>query len=275
MGQVPQFSGGTAAIPNIYEIDPGFRDGRAQNWSAGIERELPGGLSLGISYLGNHVNNLGYNLPTNLTQTGVLADGRIQYGGSASRIDPNIGIVYLVKSSGTYQNYNAVLVELKLRLSHGFSFQTGYQYQHIAGCFSRAVPMDNGGCFNQGTASMNQPNRFTATAVWEPHVSTSYRPLSTLVNGWLLANTSMVQNGLSYTAITGQDNNGDGSYNDPPLGFGVNTFRIPLYVQVDFRLSRKFGIGELGGVEFFAEALNSTNQANIYGVNCRSNVRSS
>lgn len=38
-------------------------------------------------------------------------------------------------------------------------------------------------------------------------------------------------------------------------------------MQIDFRATRKFQLGELGRVEVFAEALNSTNHENIYGVN--------
>ncbi len=73
-------------------------------------------------------------------------------------------------------------------------------------------------------------------------------------------------NGLPYNAVTGQDTNGDGAINDNPIGFGLNTFRNPLYVQIDFRLSRKFQIGEFGHLEVFGEALNSTNHENVYAV---------
>jgi hypothetical protein len=267
LGQVPSFTGGVAAVPNIYAVASNFKDGESQSYSAGVERELFNGFSLAVSYLGNHVTNLEYALPTNLTAVGQLADGRVLYGGTSNRPNASIGTVYSIQSSGTYQHYNAVLAVIKQRLSHGVTFQAGYQYQHIYGCLDRINPTVSGACFDQGVGSFNQPNHFTTTTVWEPRFNISNRVAASVLNGWLLSNTSMVQNGLPFNAVTGQDTNRDGSINDNPIGFGLNTFRAPLYVQIDFRATRKFQVGELGRVEVFAEALNSTNHENIYGVN--------
>ncbi|MEI9975879.1 MAG: TonB-dependent receptor [Ignavibacteriota bacterium] len=267
LGPVPPFNAGTAAIPNIYEVSSNYKDGRVQDWSFGVERQLLGGFSIELSYLGNHANNLTYSVPTNLTQTGTLADGRTLFGGVANRPDPNIGIIYSVRSNDTYQNYNAALVMLKHRASHGISFQLGYQYQHISGCLDRTVATVNGSCFDQGVASTNQPNRFTATAVWEPHVALQNHVANAVINGWLLSNSSQIQNGYPYSAFTGQDTNGDGTISDRLIGSGLNIFRMPLYVQVDFRLSRKFQIRELGHLEIYGEAVNSSNNENVYAVN--------
>ena len=266
-GQVPAFTGGTAAIPNIYEIASDFKDGQEHNWHVGVERQLSSSFSLSLSYLGARAQNMTYNVPGNLKQVGTLSDGRIQFGGTANRPDANIGTIYTVQSAGTYQNYNALLVMLRSRPAHGLSFQAGYQYQHIAGCLNRSVPTATGACFNEGTSSVNQPNRFTVTAVWEPRLSYGNRAVSAVLNGWMLANSTIVQNGFPYDAVTGQDNNGDGTYSDRPAGFGLYAFRMPLYVEMSCRLSRKFVLGEFGKMEIFGEALNATNHKNVYGVN--------
>ena len=41
-----------AATPNTFGIDPNFRPGYAQNWTASIQRDLPGSLQLTATYLG-------------------------------------------------------------------------------------------------------------------------------------------------------------------------------------------------------------------------------
>jgi hypothetical protein len=268
LGPVPSVAGGTVATPNLNQFDPNLKDNMMQSWNLVAEKEVLPGYSLALSYYGARINHLVYGQLSNLKPTGaVLADGRIVYGGVASRIDPNVGAIRTISTTGTWQDYNAFLVTFTKRLKNGLSFQAGYQRQKISVCLDKATPMADGSCYNQGRMSFDQPNRFTATAVWEPKAHLENRALSAFVNGWGLSNTTMIQNGLPYSALSGLDLNGDLNSNDRVVGTVYDGYRMTPYVELDFRLTRNFKILERGKVEVYGEALNSTGNANITAVN--------
>ncbi len=99
-------------------------------------------------------------------------------------------------------------------------------------------------------------------------------------------------NGPAYTLLTGRDDNGDGVFNDRPVGVGRNTLRgsgqatINLQVAYQFAFGRTAplppGIGVFGGggaaqvrtfdqgnaryrLQLYVQALNLTNEANYFG----------
>lgn len=268
LGPVPSVNGGTAAIPNLNQFDPKLKDNMMQSWNLVAEKEVLPGYSLSLAYYGAHITHLVYGKLSNLTPTGhVLADGRIVYGGLASRIDPNIGAIRTVTSAGTWQNYNAFLVTFTKQLKNGLHLQAGYQRQKISVCLDYATPMVDGSCFNRGRMSFDQPNRFTATVVWEPRVRVENHVLSYLFNGWGIANTSMIQNGLPYSALSGLDLNGDLNSNDRVVNTVYDGYRMTPYVELDFRVTRTFSLLERGKIEVYGESLNTTDHANITAVN--------
>jgi hypothetical protein len=268
LGPVRSVAGGKAAIPNLNQIDPNLKDTMMQSWDVVGEKEILPGYSLSLSYYGVRTTHLYYSQLGNLRPTGaVLADGRIVYGGLATRIDPNIGAIQTITSEGTWLNYNAFLVTFTRQLRNGLHLQAGYQRQKITTCADHATPMADGSCFNRGRMNFDQPNRFTATAVWEPKTHLENRALSYLANGWGISNTTMIENGLPYSALSGLDLNGDLSGNDRVVGSAYNGYRMTPYVEIDFRLTRSFKILERGKLEFYGEGLNVTDHANITGVN--------
>lgn len=268
LGPVPNATVGTVATPNLNQFDPNLKDNMMQSWNLVAEKEVMPGYSLSLSYYGAHITHLVYGQLSNLKPTGqILSDGRIVYGGLASRIDPNIGAIRTITSQGTWQNYNAFLVTFNKRLKNGLNLQAGYQRQKISVCLDKATPMADGSCYNRGRMSFDQPNRFTATAVWEPRANVENHAMSYLLNGWGLANTTMIQNGLPYSAFSGLDLNGDLNTNDRSIGAAYDGFRMTPYVEIDFRVTRTFHVLDRGKVEIYGEGLNITDHANITAVN--------
>jgi hypothetical protein len=268
LGAVPAVTGGTTAVSNIDQYSQSsLKDLMTNSWDVSIEREIAPGLSVSGAYYGTYMTNLSYGSLGNLTAIGSLADGRVLFGGNSDRPNPSVGNVITVTTAGTWQNYEAFLVSVNKRLSHGLSLQAGYQYQYIRACNDKNIAMVNGGCFNKGIMSFEQPNRFTATAVWTPSVQLENRFVSGMVNGWLISNSTVIESGLPYSASSGADLNGDTNSGDRIIGGGYDVFRMPRYLELDFRLSRGFSLERFGRIEFFGEAANASDHANISGVN--------
>jgi hypothetical protein len=91
--------------------------------------------------------------------------------------------------------------------------------------------------------------------------------MRSVVNGWMLSSRAIAQSGFSFTATTGRDENGDTVLNDRPVGIPRNSFQLPNYVTIDFRLTRNFQIFERQRLEFIAEVFNLPNRVNVTNVN--------
>lgn len=264
LGSVGTVSGGTVATPNLYYVDNGYRDLRVQSWNIGIDHELAPGYSLSLSYLGNHANNLRYAMPTNLVASGSLSDGRTTFNGYSNT---SFGVIYDVRSDNTYQNFNALLVELTARVSSTLTAHAGYQFQHVYGCMDRTVATTSGSCFNNGPGTYNQPQRFVATVIWNPSLHVENATVSKLLNHWQIGNNTIVQSGLPFTPVSGTDLNGDATISDRPVGFKYNGYQLPTYFEFDLRADRTFSLGSKGALEIFAEGLNVPNRENVTSVN--------
>ena len=77
----------------------------------------------------------------------------------------------------------------------------------------------------------------------------------------------MAQSGLPFSALTGQDNNGDTQFADRPAGSAYNGYRLPVYATIDLRLTRNFRIRERQNFELMAEVFNLTSRLNVTNVN--------
>lgn len=276
---VPAFSGGTVQISNLNVFAPNFSDPMVHSYFASFDTELFTNHTLSVQYLGNRARNLPYAALSNLNITGQLADGRTLYGGTANRPDPRFGNIFTTGSKG-YQNFNGMLITFTRRLSHGLSFQAGYLYQDVkgvayvngSGAFTNfgatvASTAPENPAFDFGRGDFNQPHRFTLTGVWAPRIATLSGPAATLLNGWQLSTRTIAQSGLPFTALTGQDNNGDTQFTDRPVGSAYNAYRLPKYITIDLRLTRNFRLRERGNLELAAEVFNIASRLNVTNVN--------
>ncbi|MGI4853623.1 MAG: carboxypeptidase regulatory-like domain-containing protein [Janthinobacterium lividum] len=269
--------GNTALLPSdLYVFAPSFQDPMVHQYFATFERQLMRDQSLSVSYFGNHAVDLPYSTPSNLTTVGTAPNGGPQYGGTTNRPNPAFGSIYTTSSAG-YQNYSGVVVVLTQRARHGLSFQAAYNLQHVRG-LSYTNNFTNFGALTTpsnpanpsadvGPGDFSQPNRFTLTAVYNTRFSFSNAVASRVVNGWTLTSRTVAQSGLPFSPVTGQDNNGDLVFNDRPVGFGYNSYRLPAYVEADFRVSRDLHVHDRNTIQVAAEVFNAPNRLNVTNVN--------
>jgi len=279
LGQVPT-TGQTALLPSDLNVfDPSFQDPMVHSYFATMEHQLMGGQSLAISYFGNRAKDLPYSIPSNLAVVGTASNGGPQYGGTANRPNPTFGSIYTAGSQG-YQNYNGFLAVLTQRTWAGLSFQAAYQYQNVKGVsyLNSSNAFTNFGVLStpsnpanpmqdQGLGDFSQPHRFTLTAVYNSNLKVENRIAKYLTNGWVLTSRLVAQSGLPFSPVTGQDNNGDLIFNDRPSGLGYNSYRLPSYIEADFRLARDFRIHDRSTVQVIAEVFNAPNRLNVTNVN--------
>jgi hypothetical protein len=134
-------------------------------------------------------------------------------------------------------------------------------------------------------------------AEWGPAANDVRNRINVNFNNQIIRNVLVglnvnASNGPAYTLLTGRDDNGDGVFNDRPLGVGRNTLRADgqatanLYVAYQFAFGRTAplppGIGVFGGggaaqvrtfdqgnaryrLQLYVQAQNLTNQANYVG----------
>ncbi len=194
-------TGGSAQAPFVTRMDPGFRRPRAQEVNVGVERLLPGGITLSASYIYTKGDRLPFNYDTNLplpnfTRTYQLPDGTtftvpfsagvtrtaagVSQNVNASRPNPTAGQISVIRPLGLSW-YNAFLLEARRRLSKGFEFHIAYtlaRAEDVAGTGDGSGRGDEGpfGGFTildqfniekkRSRASTDQGHRLVASAVW-------------------------------------------------------------------------------------------------------------
>jgi hypothetical protein len=87
-------------------------------------------------------------------------------------------------------------------------------------------------------------------------------PWQMQVSGIVVAATSLPVN-----ALTGIDNNGDGTVVDRPAGFGRNAFRGTPHRSLDLSVAKTVRLGERARVDVRGDVFNATNHSNFYGFN--------
>lgn len=256
-------------------MDEQFEDLQVASWFATWDQELRRNLAFSLTYQGNQASNLPVALNENLRQVGVLPDGRRQWS-TANRPDPRFGNIFVSSSTGE-QRYDGLVTVLTKRFSAGNSFQLSHHLSKSRGTAfvndfigfgvftSPSDPLD--ASVDDGPSDFDMRNRFSATAVWQPEIARLTGAAGALVNGWKLSSRVIASDGFRFNATTGQDTNGDTVFNDRPVGQGYNSFELPAYVTVDFRLDRTLPIGRGRNVELIAEGFNLTNRLNPTNVN--------
>lgn len=275
-GPVPTPANATLLPSDLYVFAPSFQDPMVHQYFVTVERQVVRDGALAMSYFGNHAVDLPFSTPSNLTVTGTAPNGGPQYGGTANRPNSTFGNIYTAGSAG-YQNYNGFLLVYTQRVRHGLSFQAAYNLQHVRGLsytnnfttFGALTTPSNPAnpSADIGPGDFSQPNRFTLTAVYNTTFPVSNAAAAHLVNGWTLTARTVAQSGLPFSPVTGQDNNGDLIINDRPVGYGYNSFRLPAYVEADFRASRDIHVHDRNTIQVAAEVFNAPNRLNVTAVN--------
>ena len=269
-----------------------------------VEREIASNTVISASYL----MSLGRELPnfydTNVAPSTqnvsyVVSGGR--YNGQTfavpfygTRINPAFGNMIDVVSN-VNSSYNALVLQLNRRMTHGLQFMNNYTWSHAidndqnsqtqTATFANVYDPYNLS-YERGSSNFDVRHKFVSAVVWQPqYFQSSGTVVRALLNGWGLSPIVTLATGHPYTptisgnaytwngtkwttlfGVGGGINGSGGVFRLAPLE-ARNDLNYPNTYNVDLRLSRSFAITERQKLEFDAEAFNLFNHEQITGIN--------
>ena len=260
---VPKIDNAALIVPpNINAFPERFRNTYQIQGNLQLQRELARDflLTLGYNYAAQRQGLYSQNINLGPV-TSFLADGRPVYGARAQRPDLRFNQINLIQS-GANTNYNALIVNVTKRLSHGLQFSASYTWSHalannlgIAGSGQDPFNLRR----DYGNGDNDVRHYFVVNGLYEPRFS--QKPLSWL-NGFQLSSTGFYNSGYPINATTGIDLNADGVLNDRPLFRGRNDLKGPSIFQIDARVSRTVKIRDRYRLVFLIEGENILNSLN-------------
>jgi hypothetical protein len=291
---------------SVTRLANNFTRPRVQDYTIGVQQELPGRFVATVSYVRTYGDNLELVVDSNLpapqfTRIYQLPDGTtfqlpFSAGPSANvntaRPNSSVGAVN-TNTSGSKSWYSGLLVDVRRRLSAGFQINgalTWSKAENTAGndngggaaaetAFNGGTPADQ---FNlgsdRGISPLDQRLRGVMSGIWEP----AWRPLSgfrfsaveTAESGRPVAAFISVgsipflgADGKTYNGFGGIRGQGTGGDRNLVPSIPRNSITGPSNLKLDLRVSRELHIKENTRVEFMAEAFNVFNRSNYNGFN--------
>ncbi len=278
--------------------DPYAPSSYVQSWNLTVERTLPKGLAMEISYTGSKGTHLGQMVDVNQSNP---AYGPSPTGGSGSsglyaRPYPNFSSINDFSFNG-YSNYNAGTATLRKRFNHGLLFRLNFTYAKSLDTQSGMNYSGNGGY--RGLQNSLDPNAMYGRSDFDRkfvlngnfvYLLPFHRNF--LVSGWESAGSVQVASGLPFTpqyngpsadqgyatlpnricsgAISNPSINNwfnTACFVQPPTGVfgdsGRNFLTGPKLVVINLSLSRNFKITDTQKLQFRWEVFNVPNHPNL------------
>lgn len=284
----PAFPNDLSSLPpgitpssSIAAVDPDFDVQYTWLTNIQLERELRRDLSVAVGFVNSTGRNLAVRLNNNVIPTSAtLPDGRPIYSRSinaATRVDPRFNAIDDIRSTGTSQ-YNALTLSLNKRMSHGIQAQASYTLAkaeddgviggtYVIGSGDRPGLSDPS---NQkrdySYTSWNVTHSIVTSTVWTPEVRGD-TPWAALARDNQFSIILLANSGLPFNIRSNRDLNLDGTTADRPNGIARNSGTEGWRVNFDGRYSRFLRLAADTRVEFFLEAKNLFDKANVSGVN--------
>lgn len=246
----------------VFGIVDDWRNPYSQQASLEVERGI-GSFAVSLAYNWNR----GARLPR-------ILDRNLQYGPRRADGQPTYTFVNpLIFQRNIYEPtansfYHAGIVQVSKRFSRRWSMNAHYTLSkaidEVTDFNTDYQPHDQlNARAERALSPFDQKHRFVANAVFESPVS------GRLLGGWVLSPIFVASSGRPFNVLTGVDNLGDRRVNTHrPLRAGRNIGHGPAYQSLDFRLSRRFGLGgESRNLEVIAEGFNLLNRTNFRTVN--------
>lgn len=272
----------------IFGFDENFRNPSSFQVSALWEQKIGKDLVLSAGFLRNSTWNLQRRLNRNLAPpiSEDHEDYPVEFIGSGypvfldfpdGRLDPSVAWISINESSA-HSDYNAMTISLNRRFANRFSFTANYTLSRTRDDDSNErnfsqEPALNPYDLKEMAAYSKQDVRhnFNATGIFD------------LGYGFTLSSLLTTRSGFPYTAVFGDDFNGDGNEdNDRAIVDGKlvsrNSFRQPNFFNLDLRLLKDFRFGENYRLAFSAEVFNVfRNKNKAFGADaisvfCTSNI---
>ena len=245
--------------PNVTRIDPNIESGYSQQANVQIERALPFDASLSVGYL--YLRGLSLIVSRNVNAP-TCANAAL----NLCRPDPNLGNVSRYESSGD-SYYNGLVVSFNKRQGTWASVRASYTLSKAidnTGNFFFSSPQNNFDLRDdRGLSDNDQRHRLTLNGTFSAPRADSGSRFRQIYGGFQLSYIYTYASKLPFNILTGNDRNGDTTFNDRPAGVGRNTGRGFDYASFDLRLSRKFIFSERKNLELIAEGFNLFNRSNL------------
>ena len=205
-----------------------------QRWSFGIQRELPAGLLLDISYVGSKGTRLYANedfnplVPSSMRITPATYTVGLTLPG---RLD-NLQGGRLTRTNGGDSNYNSLQIGVDRRLAKGLQVKASYAFSknidNANDVFSivnsntpqnTALPSIYGGLHaDRSISQLDRPHRATFSYLYEfPWKKTQQGLVGRIVGGWQISGLTTFESGVPMTVTNGVDADGIGGNFDRPM----------------------------------------------------------
>jgi hypothetical protein len=276
------FPAGAIGRPSLFSQDHDFRSAYMQQYSFGIQRELPHNMVGEISYLGNKATKLDVARPINQPRPGTGQNGRPF---------PAYANLSQTRSSAD-SNYNALILRAEKRFSNGLTFLASETWSKTIGDSGSPDMLDES--LGRGLLDIDNRHRFTANFLYELPFLRGQDSLSRILGGWQVSGVLTLRSGQAITPRITQDRsqtflnadrpdligNWRNSNPDPSAWWNKEAFRLPASLsfgnagtgalvgpdmkQLDLSLGKNFRLDESRRFEFRAEFFNFTNHPNFY-----------
>jgi hypothetical protein len=201
--------------PTAVSSPPNLRNGYVYEWSLSIDHEIAPNTVLSVSYAGSD----GHKLP----RRGLQNQGIPNLPGERRGYHPQPGSNQFIRATDVNSNYNALIVRLERRFSHGMSFVGGYTFGRsidtASGLNGTNQAQDN---YNlraeRGLSDFDIRQRFVLSGNWELPFGPGRQWMrggaaARLFGHWDLSNILTLQSGQPLTAtlptaLSGTDSNG-------------------------------------------------------------------
>lgn len=223
-------------------VDPNLVNPYYQRWSLGIQRELPGSLTIDASYVGSKGTKLYANEERNPLVPAELRVTPAGFTGSTTctpgtadcfitnRFDNLQGIRNIRSNSGS-STYHAGQLLVQRRFGTGLGLTASYTYSKLidngseifasAGLVNSSLPIIPhffGGERNERAVSLfDRTHRAVFAYVYNlPFMREQRGALGRIVGGWQISSIITFESGVPFTVANGVDSNGFGGNNDRP-----------------------------------------------------------
>ena len=266
-GLIPQISPAVSQFSTVESEASNLVNPVTYQYNLGLERELPGAITLSVRYVGNIGQNLfanqQYNAPIN-----------------GARADAGRGAIIL-RGNYAASNYNALEVSGEHNFRHGLLIRTNYTYgkdlsdgddifSGVASPTSYGIDLQPGNRYREyGNSAFDHRQFFSVAYVYSPkgmHFENALadNTLGALTRYWTIAGTSQLQSG-GYTTIStnGLDVNNDlSTSNDRPVVSNVKAPRTSVGIDGAYCPATPTSAGGMPGTYYDLAAANTTGALN-------------
>jgi carboxypeptidase family protein len=259
-------SGVAGLKPNASFFSPDFQNPRSVNFTAGLERQLTGSMSIAVDWVHSNTVHLERIRDINLFLPVVGPDNstppqlRPIYT-TANRPNPNYGQL-LSQQSSARSNYDALTISLNKRLSRHLQFL-------INGTLSYNRDDDSNernfsGITYDDAYNLAQEYTWSRDDIRRRMVASA---LYDLPLGFQLSGIMTWRSGLPFSPFTNVDSNQDSNFTDRPIVGGVllgrDSFRQPNFWSTDLRVLKDIKITERHRVDLMVDMFNAFNHENF------------